>query len=148
MLGAIGVGGKIAYHLFGIDSSSEVRDAIKLCRKTQWHFQNKTSESKFTTFLSPPSGKQARNFSKSCMNWLANESNFLFFSFFLSLTLENLCFLRISLDNYISGLDFHPNGEIIATINRYSVCVISNVNTNEYCFHYSMGMDNGQGNVS
>lgn len=39
MLGAISVGGKIAYHLFKIDSNPSKVDntAAKLCRKSKWY---------------------------------------------------------------------------------------------------------------
>ena len=45
------------------------------------------------------------------------------------------------LDNYITGLDFNPNGEIAATIDKHGVCLISDLNTDSYRFHVNMEMD-------
>ena len=42
------------------------------------------------------------------------------------------------LENVITGLDFHPSGEIVATIDRYGVCLISDINTVTYQFHLGM----------
>ncbi len=41
----------------------------------------------------------------------------------------------MDLDNFITAFDFNPAGESIATINAYGVCLISDVNTNNYAFH-------------
>ncbi len=43
--------------------------------------------------------------------------------------------MALHLDNYMTGFDFNPAGESIATIDRYGVCLISDVNTNNYGFH-------------
>lgn len=43
------------------------------------------------------------------------------------------------LDNCISSFDFDPQGDSIATIDRYSICLISNVNTHNYGFHLKLG---------
>ena len=48
-------------------------------------------------------------------------------------------------DNFIAGLDFDPNGEIAATIDCYGECLISNMNTDSYCFHLNMEMKNAYG---
>ena len=48
--------------------------------------------------------------------------------------------LHLYLGNFIPGLDFNPAGELIATIDRYGVCLISDVNTNKYSFHTDMKM--------
>ena len=45
----------------------------------------------------------------------------------------------------IAGLDFSPNGEIAATIDSYGVCLISDVNTDNYRFHLNMEMENEYG---
>ena len=46
--------------------------------------------------------------------------------------------LYVYLENYITSLDFNPNGEIAATLDRSGVCVISDVNTDSYRFHVNM----------
>ena len=43
------------------------------------------------------------------------------------------------LANWVAGLDFNPSGEIVGTIDGYGKCVVSEVNTNGYRFHMSMG---------
>ena len=43
-------------------------------------------------------------------------------------------------DNFIAGFDFNPNGEIAVTIDCYGVCLISDVNTDDYRFHLDMEM--------
>ena len=45
----------------------------------------------------------------------------------------------LCLDNAISGLDFNPLGTLIASIDCSGVCLISDVNTDEYSFHFEMG---------
>lgn len=44
--------------------------------------------------------------------------------------------------NFISGLDFDSSGEVIATIDRHGVCLLSDVNTSSYKFHLNMQMSN------
>ena len=53
--------------------------------------------------------------------------------------------INLYIDNWIAGLDFNPNGEIAATIDRYGVCLISDVNTDSYRFHLNMEMKNERG---
>ena len=43
--------------------------------------------------------------------------------------------LLYSLEEIITGLDFNPTGEYVATIDSQGVCVVSDVNTNDYSFH-------------
>ncbi len=43
------------------------------------------------------------------------------------------------LDNFVAGFDFNPAGESIATIDNYGVCLISDVNTNNYGFELQVG---------
>ncbi len=43
--------------------------------------------------------------------------------------------MALHLDNYITGFDFNPAGDSIATIDSYGVCLISDLNTNNYGFH-------------
>ena len=45
----------------------------------------------------------------------------------------------LCLDNAISGLDFNPSGTLIATIDCSGVCLISDVNTDDYSSHFKMG---------
>ena len=50
----------------------------------------------------------------------------------------NLC-PQLYLENYISSLDFNPTGETVATIEHHGRCLISDINTNKYAFHYDVG---------
>ena len=43
------------------------------------------------------------------------------------------------LENFITGLSFDPFGENAATIDRYGVCLISNVDTSNHGFHLQIG---------
>ena len=49
------------------------------------------------------------------------------------------------LDNFVAGFDFNPNGEIVATIDQYGICLISDVNIDSYLFHLNMKMKNAGG---
>ena len=51
------------------------------------------------------------------------------------------------LGNFIAGLDFHPSGEIVAAIDRYGVCLISDINTSTYRFYLDMGGQDGKDNL-
>ena len=42
------------------------------------------------------------------------------------------------LGNVITGLDFSPAGELVATIDRYGTFLISDTNTSIYQFHLEM----------
>ena len=42
------------------------------------------------------------------------------------------------LGNAISGLDFNLAGTLIASIDHSSVCLISDINTNDYNSHFKM----------
>ena len=45
ILGAISLKGKVAYHLFSVDTeTSKTKDIIKLCRKSKWHAEYRTSD--------------------------------------------------------------------------------------------------------
>ena len=49
------------------------------------------------------------------------------------------------LENYVTGLDFNPTGDIAATIDHYGTCMISDLTTDTYLFHLNMdkrGNDN------
>ena len=56
-----------------------------------------------------------------------------------------LILISLYLDNYITSLDFNPNGESVATIDKYGVCLISDLSTNSYHFHLKMKMKNDFG---
>ncbi len=43
------------------------------------------------------------------------------------------------LGNFVTDLDFNPAGESIATINMFGMCLISDVDTNNYVFHLQVG---------
>ena len=43
--------------------------------------------------------------------------------------------LLYSLEDMITGLDFNPTGEYVATIDEEGVCLISDVTTANYTFH-------------
>ena len=47
--------------------------------------------------------------------------------------------LLYALENMISGLDFNPTGEYVATIDREGVCLITGVTTANYRFHKEIG---------
>ena len=52
LLGAISVGGKITYHLFSVNTNCvNVKESIKLMRKSKWHSQYSNEESKFNILL-------------------------------------------------------------------------------------------------
>ena len=54
--------------------------------------------------------------------------------------------MYIYIGNDITGLDFHPHGEMLATIDRYGAFLISDVNTDNYRFHLNLEMsDVGRG---
>ena len=53
--------------------------------------------------------------------------------------------INLYIENVIAGLDFCPNGENVATIDRYGTCLISDVNTDSYRFHLNMEMENYDG---
>ena len=56
-----------------------------------------------------------------------------------------LIFIYLYLGNVITALDFNPNGEIVATIDMYGVCLISDMNTDSYRFHVNIGMKDNFG---
>ena len=45
----------------------------------------------------------------------------------------------LCLVNAISGLDFNPLGTMAASIDFTGVCLISDINTNDYSFHLQIG---------
>ena len=47
------------------------------------------------------------------------------------------------LDNAISGLDFNPSGTLIVSIDYSGVCLISDINTDDYSFHFKIGEQKG-----
>ena len=47
------------------------------------------------------------------------------------------------LDNAITGLDFNPSGTLTASIDHHGVCLVSDINTNDYSFHFKMGTKPG-----
>ena len=46
----------------------------------------------------------------------------------------------------ITGLDFNPTGEYVATIDERGVCLISDVNKNDYNFHMEFPSGPYEGN--
>lgn len=44
------------------------------------------------------------------------------------------CFLSIQL-GYAESLDFHPEGELLSTMDAEGTCVVSDVNSGKYLFH-------------
>ena len=47
IFGAMPIKGKIEYHLFSVDIyPSKIQDMVRLCRKSKWHSQHRTSESR------------------------------------------------------------------------------------------------------
>ncbi len=47
--------------------------------------------------------------------------------------------MTLHLDYVFTGFDFDPAGEFIATIDSYGMCLISDVDTNDYEFHLQLG---------
>ena len=48
LLGAISLGGKIAYHIFAVDANYlNIKESVKLIRKSRWHSQYDNGSSKF-----------------------------------------------------------------------------------------------------
>lgn len=47
------------------------------------------------------------------------------------------------LGTWVSGLDFNPEGTLVATIDRYGTCLISDLNTDNYKFHKKIGNKKG-----
>lgn len=59
---------------------------------------------------------------------------------------ENIQLLMKSLGNIVFGLDFHPNGEVMGTIDRCGVLLLSDVNTNCCTAHLNMPLTVAQSN--
>lgn len=47
------------------------------------------------------------------------------------------------IENMITGFDFHPGGELMATEDMDNTYLISDVNTNDYRFHVNSGTNRG-----
>lgn len=47
----------------------------------------------------------------------------------------------------VTGLDFNLMGEVVATIDYYGACVISDINTNNYRSHMNMEMKKDRGGI-
>lgn len=72
-----------------------------------------------------------------------------FFLLFNYCTFQTLMTLKtFSLENVVTGLDFHPDGEMIATIDRYGMCLISEVNTSKCNFHMNMNINGEAGKLT
>ena len=52
--------------------------------------------------------------------------------------------LLYSLESVITGLDFNPTGEYMATIDEEDVCLISDVTTVNSIFHKKFGEESGK----
>lgn len=55
--------------------------------------------------------------------------------------------MDLHLGNWIAGLDFNPSGERVATIDCYGVCLLSDVDTNNYGFHLGIGSRGGNSDI-
>jgi hypothetical protein len=55
--------------------------------------------------------------------------------------------ITIHSDNFITGFDFNPAGDSIGAIDRSGMCLISDVNTNNYVFHLLLGFPGGRSTV-
>ena len=49
------------------------------------------------------------------------------------------------IENVITSLDFNPKEELVATIDRYGTCRISEMNTENYSFHLALEMSRDKG---
>ena len=47
----------------------------------------------------------------------------------------------IYIDNEITGFDFNPLGILAASIDQYGVCLISDIETNDYKFHIKISSE-------
>mgnify|MGYP003878846771 CR=1 FL=1 len=47
-------------------------------------------------------------------------------------------FLSLYQDNYITSIDFNPNGETVATFDKYGKCLIADLNTDSYHSHMDL----------
>lgn len=103
------VEGKVAYHLFGLESyHNKSGEVAKLYRKSKWPSGSSTSKNlEFPSF---------------------QRSNFTHFSLLFHQTWPIV-------ENFITSLDFHPNGEMAAMLDKYGVCTLKAVNTDyeKYC---------------
>ena len=46
--------------------------------------------------------------------------------------------MELYVGNVLSGFDFNPHGETMATIDYYGLCLISDINTDSYRFHLNL----------
>ena len=104
-LGAIGVGDKTSYHLFFIDTNCY--DPKNTVKLIR--------KSKWHSQYS----EDERKF-KICVG---------------NLLIPSIIMLFLIIDNFICGLDFSPLGTSMASIDRYGVCLISDIRTNGYSYH-------------
>lgn len=110
VLGAITLGGKIAYHLWNLGYSVQKNNySVTLLKKPKWHSQHSNN---------------------TCISLISSA--------------DSLIFLHI--DNYVAGIDFHPNGELVATIDMNGVCLVTDVSSNEYRYHQSCKTGWSKGN--
>ena len=47
--------------------------------------------------------------------------------------------MELPSENRITGLEINPNGETVATIDCFGICLISDIDTNKYSYHMDMG---------
>ena len=47
-------------------------------------------------------------------------------------------------DGPISGLDFNPLGNLIASFSEDGICLISDVDTDDYRYHLKIGSEHGK----
>ena len=107
-LGAISVTNEIAYHLFSVNA--DCSDAKNVVKLTR--------KSKWHSQHSEEAGNSQ-----------------ILFDYLLSHQIIMILLLK---GNFINGLDLSPLGTSMASIDRYGVCLISDVNTNGYRFHTSL----------
>lgn len=101
-------------------------DIAKLCRKSKWHGQYSTNPGNSSIFF------------------------LLIIILVISLLLLHIqicSLMNLFIGNFIAGLDFDPTGESVATIDCYGMCLISDVNTDNYGFHCNVGTKEGGGNL-
>lgn len=119
ILGAIGLQGKIEYHLFSIQSGNQKDNhTLKLLRKARWHPKHLDEFSNFTNFVI------------ILTDILKTRESFLIFNddYSYSLLSPN------TLDVAVVSLDFNTNGEVVATLDKAGSCLISDINTHSCNF--------------
>ena len=112
------------------NSRRNIFGAISLTGETPYHLYNigySSQKSGYSVKLLKQSKWQSRNSAAyggiQCF-------------FFVKLSIFRLSSCAV---NHISDFDFNPAGETVATIDSDGICLISDINTDDYAFHIDLG---------